>query len=120
MYCHRLVSNDADYNIRWFKSNSGEVLEIEYKKLSKLLDINVIGEDLDFVIERTTMKLKQFNKDILFVLDNVESYDDIGKYINIKLPKNVIILITTRDQWKNVAYTKIELEPFRKDEAKIS
>ena len=118
-YCNLLAtSNDPDPNIRWFNSSSGEILEIEYKKLSRLLDINVIGEDLDFVIERTNMKLKQISKEILFVFDNVESYDDIERYINKKLPKNIKILITTRNQLKNVDFPKIELEPFGIDEAK--
>ena len=80
--------------------------------------ISIFGEDLDFVVERTNMKLKQLNKDVLFVFDNVESYDDIDKYVNINLPTNIKILITTRDQWKSVAYPKIELEPFSMDEAK--
>jgi cellulose biosynthesis protein BcsQ len=118
-YCNLLAtSNDPDPNIRWFNSSSGEILEIEYKKLSRLLDINVIGEDLDFVIERTNMKLKQISKEILFVFDNVESYDDIERYINKKLPKNIKILITTRNQLKNVDFPKIELEPFGIEEAK--
>ena len=117
-YCSRLASNDPDPNIRWLNSSSDEIIETEYKKLSRLLDVNVIGEDLDFIIERTNMKLKQINKEILFVFDNVESYDDIERYINKKLPNNIKILITTRNQLKNVDFPKIELEPFGIDEAK--
>ena len=57
-------------NIRWFDSYSHQVLETEYRKLSALLDINEVDEDLDFVIENTNIKLKQFHKEILFVFDH--------------------------------------------------
>ena len=114
-YCNRLISNDYDACIRWFNADSSEKLQLEYKRLSKLLDIN--GDDLNFIIERINMKLKQFQKEILFVFDGVESYDHIDKYINTKLPKNIKILITTRDQSKHIDYPKIEIEPFGINEA---
>ena len=104
-------------NIRWFDSYSHQVLETEYRKLSALLDINEVDEDLDFVIENTNIKLKQIDKEILFVFDNVESFDEINKFIN-KLPKNIKVLITTRHELKTVEYPKIELKPFEINEAR--
>ena len=116
-YCNRLLLKDSDSNIRWFNADSSEKFEIEYKKLSKLLDINVNDEDLDFIVQKTNMKLKEFDKEILFVFDNLENFRFIETYIKRK-PKSVKILITTRNQLKNIEHPKIELKPFEIEEGK--
>ena len=100
-YCSRLLEKDADSNIRWFNADSSEKFEIEYKKMCKLLDINVNDEDLDFIVQKTNMKLRGFDKDILFVFDNLESYQYIETYLK-NIPKKLKILITKRDQLRNM------------------
>lgn len=118
-YSNRLIVKDPNSHIRWFHADSVDTFEIEYKRLSKLLDINVNDKDIDFIIQKTNMRLKEFTKNILFIFDNLECYSYIKNYIK-GLPKHVKILITTRAQPNSIDVPKIELleiEPFNLNEA---
>lgn len=116
-YCNLLLQKNPDSYIRWFASDTSQNFEIQYKRLAKLLDIEINEDDFEFTIERTNMKLKKFQKDILFVLDNVEKFDYVQKYFKFA-PNNIKILITSRDQLSDLNSVSIFIEPFSLDEAR--
>ena len=114
-YCNTLIFEDPEANIRWFNSDSSENIKIQYKRLAKLLDINE-DKDMDYIVQKTNMKLREFKKNILFVFDSLEKYDYIEKYVSC-IPNKVKILITTRDQLEHYDLPKLKLMPFELNEA---
>ena len=115
-YCNQLMLDDQDASIRWFNSDTSENINIEYKRFASLLDVNTNNADMDFIIQKTNMKLKEFNKNILFVFDSLTKYKRITNYINC-VPFRVKVLITTRAQLEQPDLPKINLLPFDLNEA---
>ena len=115
-YCHRLIKKDSNATkIRWFNAASSFQLEYDFKELAELFEINTEKAELVRIIRVIFKKLEELKTDVLLVFDNVESYDDIKKFVEI-VPRNVKILITTRDNLVNVKIDKIELEAFTLEE----
>jgi hypothetical protein len=117
-YCHRLIEKDSNSTkIRWFNAADSFQFEDDFKELAELLKINIENAKLDLIIRKIYFKLEEFNKEVLFVFDNVETYDTIKEYVG-RIPSNIKILITTRDNLVNTKIEKIELEPFNLEETK--
>ena len=115
-YCHRLIEKEPNYiKIRWFNVAFEQRLEEEFTSLADLFGINIENYRFDFILRKIYSKLEESSMDILFVFDNVESYDAIKEYVRWA-PSNIKILLTTRDNLDGLKVDKIELEPFNLEE----
>ena len=113
-YAHKA----SKYSITlWFHADSIEKFEIDYKEFAEKLDIETVGVNIDNIIRDVNKAVKELKEDILYVIDNLESYDYIQKFIT-NLPKNVKVLITTRNDETMENIQKVDLEPFSIEDAK--
>lgn len=113
--------------IRWVDSDSGHKILSGCLQLAKELGISEYSDgplnpndkntQKPKLIRNLMVKIGLLPKNILFIFDNVEHYEDIKDLI-VNLPPNVKVLITTRlqnlcDNWEY----NIRLEPFSDLEA---
>ena len=117
-YAHRFIVNTKNLNVYWLASDTLEKFEIEFKKLARLLDSNILGVEnveKNFLIEQTMKSLKQ-TSNILFVIDDLTNSEHIKDYIKL-FPKNIKCLLTSRRQLTNKSFKYINLELFSLKEA---
>ena len=114
-YARRFIVNTKNLNVYWLCSDSLEKFEIEFRKLSSLLDIKVENVEKNFLIEQTMKSLKQ-NSNILLVIDDLTNSEQIKDYIRL-LPKNIKCIITSRRQLTNKSFKYIKIELFSLREA---
>lgn len=115
-FCKNQTTKDKASYIRWFDSKH---FKTEYKQFAQLLEIEINDKDDQYIIDNINKKLKQYTKNIYFIFDNLEKFDLINDCIKC-LPKNVKILITTRNQSTSNQInqiSKINVEPFNLSES---
>jgi tetratricopeptide (TPR) repeat protein len=103
---------------RWFNSNLKKQIEIEYKEFADVLDVKTESKSMKFISQKVNFLLEKSNSNILFIFDDLDDYDSIEEII-AGLPKNVKVLITSKNQILNCFVKKIEVNLFNIDEAKL-
>ncbi len=88
------INNSDNYDlVWWFDAEKEENLKIQIAKLAQMLDIlDYHKMDTDAIVEKIQRKLNHLNK-ILFVFDNVKSYEEVKKYVF----READILLTSRN-----------------------
>ena len=113
--------------VRWFDSDSADKVKANYKQLALDLGINISQEEEsrgDPAQEQRTLinsvnnAITKLGKPMLFILDNLENYQDAKEYL-ANLPKKwVKVIITTRDNnILNNNKQHLTLEPFSNEDA---
>jgi hypothetical protein len=105
-------------NVRWMNADLAQKFELDFRDLASSLQIQTSNINIKEIKTQVYTKLKNLDSGLLFILDNLQNYDDISKNYLSDLPQNSKCLLTTRDQLRNHKLAKIELEPFSLVEAK--
>jgi len=98
-YGHRMLTNmkDMNYCVRWFRAENLNKLEDDWRQLATLLNIDTANMKRINLIDRVNNELNKLENNFLFILDNVETYEEIVDFIKCLPKKNTKILITTRN-----------------------
>ena len=117
-YAHKQKKSGT--SVIWFKADSIESIITEYQKLADLLEIKNLQQEEEMLIRKVNTRLQDQKSKILLVIDNLEDYEQIKKYIS-NLPKNVRVLVTSRDGIKldgvEDEASHIQLKPFDREKS---
>jgi tetratricopeptide (TPR) repeat protein len=102
--------------VRWFNADSEIKVNAEYRKISRELGLNIESLVPEIMTGLVNNKINEVKSKIIFILDNVEKYDDIKNHL-MNLPDNVKIIITTSNNNIKSSIQNIKLEPFSEKEA---
>lgn len=118
-YYHRILEKNENFHVRWLNADSLSKFDLDYREFAKSLNIATNAANIKDIKIQFDLKLTEFGEDIHLVLDNMENYQELLKtYLN-NLPKNVKLLLTTRDDLRfHQEIKKIDLQPFNIAEAK--
>ena len=109
---------EKDYCIRWFRAETPDKLEDDWRQFASLLNIDTTNIKRINLIDTVNNELKKLANQFFLILDNVEKYEDIIEFVK-RLPNNVKVLITTRNSQLFDDIDSIKLELFDLDEAKL-
>lgn len=101
--------------VRYFDADTTNKIDRKYKELAEEFNIAIKDRPRSFIMQLVNNQLNRIDTEILFIFDNVESYDDIKDYI-INLPSNVKALITTRQPKLTNDKIHIHLNEFNNNE----
>ena len=120
-FFYRYFPNLDNLHVRWFNSNSLKKFEMDYREFAQSLKIDTDKKDINTIkIEVNNILNEISSKNVFFFLDNVENFSDINKNYFNNFNKNIRVLITSRNDFRDFPkIAKINLEPFNLDEAKL-
>ena len=98
-------------NVYWLYADSLEKFENEYRKLAAFLCVDVNLSENEMIIAKTNELLLSLGE-VLFIIDNLENYELIEKFMK-NLPPNVKVIITcVYNLNENDLFRSINLEAF--------
>jgi hypothetical protein len=102
-----------DIVIKWFRADKNNYIQNfqQFTAFELKIDINYFKGNEEAYLTSVKTVIKNLKYKLLFVLDNVDSYEAISKYVDA-VTENVKYLITTITQQYPKFYEKIELKMF--------
>ena len=116
-YAYKLKDENT-FIPRWFNAYMRYQIEMEYREFADVLDIKTETKSMKFITQKVNFLLEKSKMNILFIFDNLEEYECIEDLIT-GIPKNVKILITTRNMNLNHFFKIIKLDLFSYREASL-
>ena len=122
---YRLTDKRHSNHLAYWVKSDGTNSDFYFENFAKFeLNINLNEKnDKKFIIRQIKIKLDKATKNLLFIFDNCDDYQDIKDYLQmiLSLAKSKIIITTTRnsipiEDFKSEETKKIILEPFNECE----
>lgn len=107
-----------EFSIQWFDCDDQTKADSALHHLIAALNLNAQQIDSKtLAINKINRELAKKPQDFLFIFDNVEKWSHLAEMVN-NFPRNVHVLITTRDQNLHESIATFHIKMFKTDKAR--